>query len=77
MNSEKNYWFPTKRYGWGWGLPSTWQGWVLLVGFLALLVLGSVWFPPDRRLGWYLGYVFVLSALFVAVVWCKGEPQRW
>ena len=20
------YWFPVKRYGWGWGLPGTWEG---------------------------------------------------
>jgi hypothetical protein len=24
------YWFPAKRYGWGWGLPVTWQGWAVL-----------------------------------------------
>jgi len=21
----ENYWFRTQRYGWGWGLPLTWQ----------------------------------------------------
>lgn len=27
---QASYWFPAKRYGWGWGLPSSWQGWVVL-----------------------------------------------
>jgi hypothetical protein len=24
----RKIWFPAKRYGWGWGLPCCWQGWV-------------------------------------------------
>ena len=33
------YWFPAKTYGWGWGLPRTWEGWVVLGVYLALLAL--------------------------------------
>ena len=33
--SEKEYWFPAKKYGWGWGLPSTWQGWVVYCVYFA------------------------------------------
>jgi hypothetical protein len=77
MPHEKQYWFPAKRYGWGWGLPSTWQGWVVLVGFLVLLALGSVLFPPDEQMGWYLAYVAIVSVGLVVVAWRKGEPPRW
>ena len=28
------YWFPAKRYGWGWGPPATWQGWAVLAAFV-------------------------------------------
>jgi hypothetical protein len=77
MSSEKRYWFTAKRYGWGWGLPSAWQGWVVLVGFVVLLVMGSVWFPPGERLGSHLAYVAVLAILLIAVAWWKGEPPRW
>jgi hypothetical protein len=31
-------WFAPKRYGLGSGLPIRWQGWAVLVGYLALLV---------------------------------------
>ena len=77
MAAEKKYWFPAKRYGWGWGFPSTWQGWVVFVGFIALLIVGAFLFPPDQHLGAYLTWVFILGALFIAVAWVKGEPPRW
>jgi hypothetical protein len=33
MGTEKHYWFRAKRYGLGWGLPCSWQGWAF---FLAI-----------------------------------------
>src|SRR6266702_3273794 len=30
MQSDGKYWFPAKRYGYGWGIPTTWQGWLVL-----------------------------------------------
>lgn len=71
------YWFPAKRYGWGWGLPITWQGWVALAAFVGLLVAGAKLLPPKKDLPLYAGYVAVISAAFVAVCWLKGEPPRW
>lgn len=35
MPNGKSYWFPAKRYGWGWGPPATWQGWVVLLLWFA------------------------------------------
>jgi hypothetical protein len=40
MKNERKYWFAAKRYGWGWGIPSSWQGWLVLAAFGALLVVG-------------------------------------
>ena len=77
MVDEKQYWFHAKRYGWGWGLPAAWQGWVVLVGFVVLVALGSALFPPDRQMGRYLAYVATLTVAFVIVAWRKGEPPRW
>jgi hypothetical protein len=25
MQSDRGYWFPAKRYGWGWGFPTAWH----------------------------------------------------
>ena len=29
MPDKKEYWFAAKTYGWGWGLPTVWQGWLV------------------------------------------------
>ena len=77
MSTDPKYWFPAKRYGWGWGIPSTWQGWVVLTMFVALVAFGPFLFPPRQQMGLYLAYVAVLSALLIGVCWLKGEPARW
>jgi hypothetical protein len=71
------YWFPAKRYGWGWGLPTAWQGWLVFVGYILLLVVGAFLFPPREALAAYLTYVAALSAALISVCWLKGEPPRW
>lgn len=35
---EKGPWFRAKKYGYGAGLPFKWQGWVLLVAHMALII---------------------------------------
>ena len=32
-------WFRAKRYGWGWGLPITWQGWAFFISWLFTFIL--------------------------------------
>jgi len=34
--SEDGNWFAPKRYGIGPGVPIAWQGWALMIGFLAV-----------------------------------------
>jgi hypothetical protein len=71
------YWFPAKRYGWGWGLPSAWQGWVVIAVFAALAVAGIFLLPPERELKAFLLYVLAINAGLFLVCWLKGEPPRW
>jgi hypothetical protein len=77
MQTENKYWFPAKRYGWGWGIPNSWQGWVVLVAFVALSVVGSFVFPPHTWPGVYYAYMIVLCCLLAGICWLKGEPPRW
>jgi hypothetical protein len=77
MQTDRKYWFPAKRYGWGWGIPNTWQGWAVIVGFVVLISVGSLIFPPRTEMVAYLAYVFVLAAILTAVCWATGEPPRW
>ena len=63
----KRYWFPAKRYGWGWGLPITWQGWIVFCVYVALLVAGGIVLPQSRSTVWFIIYVVVLSLVLCAV----------
>ncbi|MBV9362054.1 MAG: hypothetical protein JO292_11760 [Betaproteobacteria bacterium] len=69
------YWFRAKRYGWGWGLPLTWQGWVVLAVFLGFLGAGILLLPTNAFI--FFGYVGLLSGVLVVICWIKGEPPRW
>jgi hypothetical protein len=75
--SKDRYWFPAKRYGWGWGVPVTWQGWVVLAGFFGLVLVGVILLPPHTQLGPFLAYFAALNVLLVGICLLKGEPPRW
>lgn len=38
-SSDDEAWFEPKRFGYGAGLPITWQGWALTLGFAAAAIL--------------------------------------
>lgn len=73
----KNYWFPAKRFGWGWGPPRTWQGWVATAVYVAATVAICVRAPPTSDPGRFVLLVSLASAAFVLVCWLTGEPPRW
>lgn len=77
MPSRPPYWFPAKRYGWGWGLPVAWQGWVVLGVFALLVVAGAFWLLPRYGAAVFVAYDVVLCLVLVVVCWRTGEPPRW
>ena len=76
-SDKKQYWFASKRYGWGWGLPSVWQGWVTLLIYVGLLAVVAFIFPPEENLSLFLSSTVLLSLILIGVCWIKGEPPRW
>ena len=40
--SDGPEWFAQKRYGYGAGLPIAWQGWVVLLGYIAVIGLAAL-----------------------------------
>lgn len=79
MNNQSTFWFGVKRYGYGWGLPVRWQGWLVLAAYFVLLFGGIYYFKPrgNSLVGLFL-YFVVLSAVLVAFIAVKGErPLRW
>jgi len=73
---EKQIWFPAKRYGWGWGLPCAWQGWVVFSVWLLIMLLSVLLLIP-RHPWLFQGAVLILVAALIAVCWWKGEKPRW
>ena len=74
---ERDFWFPAKRYGWGWGLANCWQGLLVDVGYVVLLIGGVklLLIPGQRTLFWSL---FVLLTIVLVVIhWLKGERSGW
>ena len=75
--NKSPYWFPAKRYGWGWGIPTVWQGWVVLIVFFCLLIAGALWLLPSLGQVAFVLYTALLCAVLIAVCWVKGEPPGW
>ena len=77
MADERAFWFPAKRYGWGWGPPVKWQGWVVLAAYVLAIAGVVLRFPPDRDLVAFLVSIFLATMALLAICWVKGEPTRW
>lgn len=77
IEQAPRYWFRAKRYGWGWGLPLTWQGWAVLVGYGGLIVLTSELISPATNPVAFGACILLLSAVLIGICYAKGEPARW
>ncbi|MGB6489033.1 MAG: hypothetical protein WBE91_19315 [Steroidobacteraceae bacterium] len=75
-DGNHKYWFRAKRYGWGWGLPLTWQGWVVFVGWFAVFIPATVHLIPRRPVA-FMAFTLLMGLLLVAICYLKGEPPRW
>lgn len=75
------YWFKKRSYGWGW-TPSTWQGWLVTLVYIALLVGIFIWIDnnshsvSDTLYGVFIPFVALTSVMMVVSYW-KGEKPRW
>lgn len=63
--SENREWFAAKRYSYGAGLPIAWQGWALLLGFIALVIAAGL-FIPYTLIG-YISAIVILTIPFLII----------
>ena len=66
----KKLWFKAKKYGWGW-YPVTWQGWAVLLGYVAvnfLLAMSFILLIPG---------VIISTSLLIYICWRTGERPSW
>ena len=73
----KTYWFPAKRFGWGWGPPRTWQGWVVIGAYAAAIAVICRRNPPVANTPRFTLLVSLATAALVLVCWLTGEPPAW
>jgi hypothetical protein len=72
--AKPNYWFPAKKFGWGWGLPVCWQGWLVMAIWL-LLIIAGFWLPLKGP--FFTWYGVAVTVLLLVVFAIKGEKPRW
>lgn len=68
-------WFAAKTYGWGWGLPLRWQGWVVIIGFIAAMIAGSPLVKISPAI--YVAYSIALGTILMVFCYWKGEKPEW
>jgi hypothetical protein len=84
--TEKRYWFRSKKYGWGWGLPLTWQGWVSFAVAFGVWLAALAFFVvlPDTSKPIPTSSIIALFAVItldvlglIYVSFKYGEPPKW
>ena len=84
-DNPEGYWFKAKLYGWGF-VPATWQGWIVIVVFVIVLLLNGLYFSsrvtPDGDvsnpdLAIFFGGVAIAVAVLVRICYKTGERPRW
>ena len=75
--NDRKIWFPAKRYGYGWGPPVCWQGWLFLVSWLVGLYAGVYFLRPDRHPVLFFVHLAVFISVLLLVCRLKGEKTGW
>lgn len=75
MKADRTYWFGKKRIGWGMG-PRSWQGWVTILVYTALMIALSQLIDPESHYGLALASKIGITALLFVVFAIKGDWRR-
>ena len=75
-DDERRYWFPAKRYGWGWGFPVRWQGWVVMILWTIWMIVGSLEIAPMNSTI-FIGFMVIMIVVLVGICYATGESPGW
>lgn len=79
-DNPKNLWFKRKLYGWGW-TPATWQGWVVILIYIALVIAFSLTINNDSKpsevMFTFALPITLLTITLIQICYKKGESPRW
>lgn len=77
----QRYWFKAHKSGYGWH-PSTWEGWVVLVLYIAALVYSFIQIDSqshsvsDTLIGFFPQFL-LFTAVLTVITYLKGESITW
>lgn len=77
-------WFKKRTFGYGWGTPNTWQGWVVLISYLGYIyfefqILDKNSHSASDTIRPYLIRVIIATIILFAICYkTSGKPEwRW
>jgi hypothetical protein len=75
-------WFRAKKYGWGWGLPLTWQGWIVLIVYSVFIVWDFIRIDASSHsasdtIRPFLIDVVIASCVLILIAALTGEKPKW
>ena len=74
MMDDRPEWFAPKRYGLGAGLPISWQGWLVLAVYVAIIV-AAVILLDDHRLA--QASIVVPATALLVIIFAKTTRGGW
>lgn len=73
---DRPEWFAPKRYGYGAGWPIAWQGWAVLAGFMAAIVVAGLALDGKPALQATIVFPALIGLLIVTAKTTRGG-WRW
>lgn len=77
------YWFKQKRFGFGAGLPKTWEGYAIILGYIVAVAAIAGGLPAlfeDKALGALIAITIVIVLTVPFLIICEGRTEggwRW
>ena len=78
LSENQDIWFRAKKYGYGWGLPVKWQGWVVLTAYFLFDAVGCIFVIKNPlNIIWFIPFILFCTIVFIFICWKKGEELKW
>jgi len=74
MGNDGPEWFAPKRYGFGAGLPISWQGWLVLGVYIAIVVAAGVLLDGKRLAQ---GAIIIPATIALVIIFAKTTRGDW
>jgi sugar phosphate permease len=77
INDRPAFWFPAKTRGWGWGPPNCWQGWLVICGYVLMVLAAVRRYSVAHQSARLFATLVALTVVLIGIIALKGErPDR-